>query len=110
MMVSLRAFDYASNTIMQCVIAYFCFFCNLALGIQCSNPMLVMKHAAKLAAVGAQTQDGTSPLMAASAATAEAYFSDGSSADGSNRLRPDCGNCAACRGMVAPCGRCHNCR
>ncbi|VDK33603.1 unnamed protein product [Taenia asiatica] len=79
-------------------------------GIQCSNPMLVMKHAAKLAAVGAQTQDGTSPLMAASAATAEAYFSDGSSADGSNRLRPDCGNCAACRGMVAPCGRCHNCR
>ncbi|KAL5972073.1 Histone-lysine N-methyltransferase trithorax [Taenia solium] len=70
------------------------------LGIQCSNPMLVMKHAAKLAAVGAQTQDGTSPLMAASAATAEAYFSDGSSADGSNRLRPDCGNCAACRGMV----------
>ncbi|KAL5110316.1 Histone-lysine N-methyltransferase trithorax [Taenia crassiceps] len=80
------------------------------LGIQCSNPMLVMKHAAKLAAVGAQTHDGTSPLMAASAATAEAYFSDGSSADGSNRLRPDCGNCAACRGMVAPCGRCHNCR
>ncbi|CDS42350.1 mixed lineage leukemia protein mll [Echinococcus multilocularis] len=81
-----------------------------ALGTQYSNPMLVMKHAAKLAAVGAQTQDGTSPLMAASAATAEAYFSDGSSADGSNRLRPDCGNCAACRGMVAPCGRCHNCR
>ncbi|EUB64318.1 Histone-lysine N-methyltransferase MLL4 [Echinococcus granulosus] len=80
-----------------------------ALGTQYSNPMLVMKHAAKLAAVGAQTQDGTSPLMAASAATAEAYFSDGSSADGSNRLRPDCGNCAACRGMVAPCGRCHNC-
>ncbi|VDM30823.1 unnamed protein product [Hydatigera taeniaeformis] len=83
---------------------------NTPLGIQCSNPMLVMKHAAKLAAVGAQTQDGTSPLMAASAATAEAYFSDGSSADGNNRLRPDCGNCAACRGMVAPCGRCHSCR
>uniref|UniRef100_A0A5K3EYC8 SET domain-containing protein n=1 Tax=Mesocestoides corti TaxID=53468 RepID=A0A5K3EYC8_MESCO len=72
--------------------------------------MSAMVHAAKLAAVGAQTQDGTSPLIAASAATAEAYCSDGSSADGSNPLKVDCGICAACKGLTKPCGRCSNCR
>ncbi|KAM7537528.1 hypothetical protein Aperf_G00000071186 [Anoplocephala perfoliata] len=77
---------------------------------QLNSPMSIMKHAAKLAAVGVQRQDGTSPFMAASAATAEAYLSDTSSADGCNRLKADCGNCAACRGLAAPCGRCVNCR
>ncbi|KAM3174180.1 hypothetical protein ACTXT7_011057 [Hymenolepis weldensis] len=77
---------------------------------QLSSPMSIMKHAAKLAAVGAQRQDGTSPFMAASAATAEAYISDTGSVDGGNRLKADCGNCAACRGLATPCGRCVNCR
>ncbi|VDN98410.1 unnamed protein product [Rodentolepis nana] len=77
---------------------------------QLTSPMSIMKHAAKLAAVGAQRQDGTSPFMAASAATAEAYISDTGSVDGGNRLKADCGNCAACRGLATSCGRCVNCR
>uniref|UniRef100_A0A0X3PPN7 Histone-lysine N-methyltransferase 2C n=1 Tax=Schistocephalus solidus TaxID=70667 RepID=A0A0X3PPN7_SCHSO len=101
--------------------------------------MSAMVHAAKLAAVGAQTQGGASPLLAASAATAGAqavarnykrghlsrshsseWHSDASSdvtrPTSNNSLSPtnisagDCGHCAACRGLVQPCGRCSDCR
>ncbi len=70
--------------------------------------MSAMVHAAKLAAFGAQ--DGTSPLLAASTATAEAYLSDNGSTDSYRNLKVDCGKCPACKGMTKPCGRCSSCR